>query len=140
MENNVSLKRFLDAQERDYATALQEIKQGRKRSHWMWYIFPQIRGLGFSEMSMRFGIKDLQEATAYLQHPVLGARLKEISEALLALPGHNATAIMGTPDDIKLRSCMTLFSMVPGSDELFKNVLIKFFNCDKDPATLELLR
>jgi uncharacterized protein (DUF1810 family) len=133
------LKRFLDAQQRDYATALIEIKAGHKRSHWMWYIFPQVTGLGFSEMSKRFAIKDLPEATAYLHHPVLGARLIEISKALLTLSGNNATTIMGSPDDMKLRSSMTLFSVVPVADPVFEAVLKKFFGGKKDQATLQLL-
>ncbi|RZK16298.1 MAG: DUF1810 family protein, partial [Hymenobacter sp.] len=102
MPTQASLQRFLDAQAHDYATALAELKAGRKRSHWMWYIFPQIQGLGFSEMAHRYGIQDAAEAAAYLAHPVLGARLVEISRALLAVPGSNATSIMGSPDDLKL--------------------------------------
>jgi uncharacterized protein (DUF1810 family) len=133
------LKRFLDAQQRDYATALIEIKAGHKRSHWMWYIFPQVTGLGFSEMSKRFAIKDLPEAAAFLNHPILGKRLIEITNELLALPGNNATTIMGSPDDIKLRSSMTLFSVVPVADPVFEAVLKKFFGGKKDQATLQLL-
>ena len=133
------LKRFLDAQARDYATALAEVKSGRKRSHWIWYIFPQISGLGFSEISKRYAIKDLPEATAYLSHSVLGFRLIEISKVLLDLSGNNATQIMGDPDDLKLRSSMTLFSIVPGADPVFDAVLKKFFGGQKDQATLKLL-
>jgi uncharacterized protein (DUF1810 family) len=108
-----NLKRFLDAQAGDYATALAEISNGSKRSHWMWYIFPQIDGLGYSEMAKRYAISDLPEAAGYLAHPVLGPRLVEISKALLTLPGNNATAVMGSPDNLKLRSSMTLFSPCP---------------------------
>jgi len=139
MNNNSSLKRFLDAQARDYTTALSEIKNGRKRSHWMWYIFPQVAGLGYSEMAKRYAIADLPEATGYLTHPVLGTRLIEISNALLALPANNATEVMGSPDDIKLRSCMTLFAHVPGADPVFEAVLKKYFNSEKDKATLQRL-
>ncbi|MDN3551233.1 DUF1810 domain-containing protein [Mucilaginibacter aquaedulcis] len=134
------LKRFLEAQQRDYATALSEIKAGRKRSHWMWYIFPQIDGLGYSDMAKRYAIKDLAEATDYLAHPVLGKRLKEIAAALLQLPGNNATQVMGSPDDLKLRSSMTLFTLVEGNDSVFDKVLKKLFDGHKDPATLQLVR
>jgi uncharacterized protein (DUF1810 family) len=136
-ENN--MYRFLDAQGRDYATALTEIRAGQKRSHWIWYIFPQIAGLGYSEMSKRFAINDLPEATAYLSHPVLGTRLIEIGKVLLTLPVNNANDIMGSPDDFKLRSSMTLFSLVPGSDPVFEAVLKKYFKGEKDKATLQLI-
>jgi len=133
------LKRFLDAQQRDYATALAEIKAGRKRSHWIWYIFPQIQGLGFSEISKKYAIADLPEAAASLAHPVLGERLKEISQVLLTLETNNATVVMGSPDDLKLRSSMTLFAQVPGADPVFDAVLKKYFQGEKDKATLQLL-
>jgi uncharacterized protein (DUF1810 family) len=139
MHNEPNLQRFLDAQATDYAPALAEIKNGRKRSHWMWYIFPQIQGLGFSSISQRYAIQDLSEAAAYLQHPVLGARLKEISQALLGLAGSNATNIMGSPDDLKLRSSMTLFGAVPGAEPVFQQVLDKFFGGAPDSKTLQLL-
>jgi len=134
-----SLQRFLDAQRTDYPTALAEITAGRKRSHWMWYIFPQMRGLGFSDMAHRYGIRDAAEAAAYLAHPVLGQRLIEISRALVALSGSNATSIMGSPDDMKLRSSMTLFGAVPGADAVFQAVLDKFFGGAKDAKTVQLL-
>lgn len=133
------LKRFLDAQQRDYATALSEIKSGRKRSHWIWYIFPQIDGLGFSEMSKRYAITDLPEAVAYLNHPVLGKRLKEIAGALLELKSNDAKQVMGSPDDLKLRSSMTLFAQVPGAEPVFEAVLKKYFQGEKDKATLQQL-
>jgi len=134
-----TLQRFLDAQATDYARALAEVKAGRKRSHWMWYIFPQVQGLGFSETSRFYGIQDLAEAAAYLRHPVLGPRLVAIGEALLALPGSNATSIMGSPDDMKLRSSMTLFGAVPGAAPVFEAVLAKFFGGKPDDKTLRLL-
>ena len=137
--SNDNLKRFIDAQQRDYATALTEIKSGRKRSHWIWYIFPQIAGLGYSEMSKRYAIKDLSEAIAYLAHPVLGSRLIAISTALLSLNGNNGTQVMGSPDDLKLRSSMTLFSLVPGADPVFEAVLKKYFDSKKDSATLQVI-
>ncbi|HEY9534504.1 MAG TPA: DUF1810 domain-containing protein [Mucilaginibacter sp.] len=133
------LQRFIDAQEHDYADALAEIKRGRKRSHWMWYIFPQIQGLGFSEMSKRYAIKNLDEAEAYIAHPLLGQRLIEICTALLDLDGNDAHAIFGTPDDMKLRSSMTLFASLPDAYPVFKSVLDKFFNGKMDNATLNLL-
>lgn len=139
MEIN-DLKRFLDAQEKDYSTALAEIRQGRKRSHWMWYIFPQIRGLGFSPTAQFYAIRDVQEAAAYLAHEVLGRRLVEISRALLLLPGSNPTEVFGSPDDLKLRSCMTLFSGLPGADPVFSQVLDKFFGGQKDNKTVLIVK
>jgi uncharacterized protein (DUF1810 family) len=137
--NEYRLDKFLDAQERVYETALAEIRSGRKQSHWMWYIFPQIAGLGFSDISRRFAIGNLSEAKAYLEHPLLGKRLIEISNALLNVKSKNATQIMGSPDDVKLRSFMTLFSCVPGADPVFQSVLDKFFRGSKDNQTIKLL-
>jgi uncharacterized protein (DUF1810 family) len=134
------LDRFVNAQQFDYEIALAEINAGRKRSHWMWYIFPQIAGLGFSEMSRRYSIKDLQEAVDYLNHPVLGKRLTEISSALLGLHGNDATEIFGNPDDMKLRSSMTLFASVPGANKVFEKILEKFFDGRKDQVTLFRLK
>lgn len=139
MPQETSLNRFTEAQQLDYATALAEIKQGRKRSHWMWYIFPQIQGLGFSSTSRYYGIKNRQEAEAYLRHPVLGARLREISAELLKLPQSDASRIFGYPDDLKLKSSMTLFASVPQADPVFEQVLAKYFNGEKDGQTLKLL-
>jgi uncharacterized protein (DUF1810 family) len=137
MGTEQSLQRFISAQEHEYQTALKEIRGGRKRSHWMWYIFPQIDGLGFSDMAWRYAIKDLNEAAQYLEHPVLGSRLIEISKALLELPGNNATVIMGSPDNMKLHSSMTLFSLVPAADPVFEAVIKKFFAGQKDKGTLQ---
>ena len=134
-----NLKRFTDAQERVYPTALAEIQNGRKRSHWMWFIFPQIQGLGFSETAQYYAISDLPEAAAYLQHPVLGSRLTEISTALLALGGSNANSIFGSPDDLKLKSSMTLFAALPGADPVFQSVLDKFYRGTKDARTLQII-
>ena len=125
---NNSLDRFLVAQEHSYDTALREIRSGHKRSHWMWYIFPQIAGLGMSYTAQLYAIKDIEEARQYIAHPVLGARLIEISNALL----------MGYPDDLKLRSCMTLFAQV-SDDPVFDAVLAKFYGGRADARTLELL-
>ncbi len=132
------LSRFLKAQEHDYAQALREIRAGRKRSHWMWYIFPQIQGLGFSSTAQYYAIRDLNEAKDYLAHPVLGARLKEISEALLELDGLSAHEIFGYPDDLKLRSCMTLFRMADLNCEVFEQVLEKYYDGEPDRRTVEL--
>lgn len=133
------LQRFIDAQESDYVNALAEIKKGRKRTHWMWYIFPQILGLGFSEMSKRYAIKDLDEAEAYINHPILGQRLIEICSELLKLQSNDAHEIFGSPDDMKLRSSMTLFAALPDAYPVFKSVIDKFFNGAMDGATLRLL-
>jgi uncharacterized protein (DUF1810 family) len=140
MGNETELNRFLTAQEKDYSTALAEMRRGKKQSHWMWYIFPQIRGLGHSSMARHYAIHDLAEATDYLAHPVLGPRLVEISRVLLSLPGNNALAVMGSPDDLKLRSCMTLFSLVAGADAVFLQVLTKFYDSKPDEQTIEIAR
>jgi uncharacterized protein (DUF1810 family) len=139
MQRDYTLERFLDAQQNDYAVALSEIKQGRKQSHWMWYIFPQVLGLGYTSTSIHYAIKDLDEAKAYLDHPVLGKRLVEISSALLTLETNDAYKVFGAPDNAKLKSSMTLFSLVPGTDQVFQSVLNKFFNGKKDEKTLQLL-
>jgi len=137
MKNN--LQRFTAAQQNSYATALSEIKQGRKRSHWMWFIFPQIQGLGFSPMSKLYAIENLREANEYLEHPLLGARLKEISHALLNLESNDAHQIFGDPDDMKLRSSMTLFASIPGAAPVFNAVLDQFFEGEKDRKTLNII-
>jgi uncharacterized protein (DUF1810 family) len=139
MSQQKSLNRFVEAQESSYATALAEIQQGRKRSHWMWYIFPQIRGLGYSSTAQFYAIEDAAEAQAYVQHTLLGPRLLAICQALLGLPGQNATQILGTPDDLKLRSSMTLFASLPNPDPVFQAVLDKFFKGQPDPQTLRIL-
>lgn len=135
----MSLERFIDAQERDYQIALSEIKNGRKRSHWMWYIFPQIHGLGFSETATYYAIGNLREAEEFLTHPVLGKRLVEISNELMRLKTNDAYSIFGSPDDMKLKSSMTLFSLVPNADAVFQKALDKFFDGKKDEKTLSIL-
>ncbi|MCR5890031.1 DUF1810 domain-containing protein [Hymenobacter sp. J193] len=140
MPQQPNLQRFLDAQQRDFSTALAEIRSGRKRSHWMWYIFPQIQGLGYSETARFYAIQSRPEAEAYLQHPVLGSRLVEISEALLTLESNDATRIMGSPDDVKLKSSMTLFAALEGFNPVFQRVLDKFFSGSPDAKTLQILR
>ena len=134
------LERFIRAQETDYRTALAEIRDGRKRSHWMWYIFPQIAGLGFSSTSKYYSLKNVEEAKAYLDDEILGKRLMEISGVLLNLESSDAAKIFGTPDDMKLRSSMTLFSRVKGADPVFQKVLDKFFGGLPDEKTMHLLR
>jgi uncharacterized protein (DUF1810 family) len=133
------LNRFVRAQENDYARALAEIRGGRKRTHWMWYIFPQLDGLGFSEMARRYAIRSLDEARAYLGHPVLGPRLVECAEAVLAVQGRSAREIFGTPDDLKLRSCATLFAEVSPEGSVFQRVLELYFGGEADGRTLALL-
>lgn len=134
------LERFVKAQAYDYDAALREIRGGRKRSHWMWYIFPQLRGLGFSSTAQYYGIRDLEEAKAYMAHPVLGPRLAEISEALLGLDACDPSAVMGYPDDLKLRSCMTLFALAAPEQPVFGRVLEKYYAGRRDERTLELLK
>ncbi|OWP61953.1 calpastatin [Hymenobacter amundsenii] len=133
------LQRFLDAQQATYPTALAEIQSGRKRSHWMWFIFPQLRGLGLSETARFYGIEGAAEAAVYMAHPVLSQRLVEICEALLQLASADATRIFGSPDDIKLRSSMTLFQAVPGAPGVFGRVLDRFYGGQRDAKTLALL-
>ena len=139
MTTTCNLQRFIEAQQRDYPTALAEIKQGRKRSHWMWYIFPQIVGLGYSDISKFYALKNTDEAQAYLNHPVLGNRSIEICNELLKLPTGNANQIFGSPDDLKLRSCVTLFATLPATNPVFQQVLDKFFDGEGDKRTLEII-
>ncbi|MGZ3778413.1 MAG: DUF1810 domain-containing protein [Mucilaginibacter sp.] len=139
MAGDTQLKRFIDAQERDYEIALAEIRNGRKRGHWMWYVFPQVKGLGFSSTSQLYGIANLKEAEAYLRHPVLGQRLITISNELLNLENANAADIFGNPDNMKLRSAMTLFAAVKDSDPVFQQVLDKYFLGKADLQTLTIL-
>ncbi|MDD6089120.1 MAG: DUF1810 domain-containing protein [Candidatus Limivicinus sp.] len=134
-----SLERFVTAQARDFDTALEEIEHGRKRSHWMWYVFPQIQGLGMSSTAQYYSIKDLQEARDFLAHPVLGRNLLEISNALLRLDTNNPSAVMGWPDDLKLCSCMTLFEAADPDEPVFGAVLDKFYHGERDRLTLDRL-
>lgn len=136
---NDQLERFVKAQQRDYQIARLEIKYGKKRNHWMWYIFPQIEGLGRTTTSNFYAIKDKMEAEAFLQHPILGARLIEISGELLKSSSDDAHLIFGSPDDLKLRSSMTLFSSLPLTDPVFQLVLDKFFDGKKDERTLQII-
>lgn len=139
------LTRFKKAQEHDYETAIAEVRSGQKQSHWMWYIFPQLDGLGFSEISHYYGIKGIEEAREYLADDFLRSHLVEISESLLALESNNATLVMGYPDDLKLKSSMTLFLLASGHDskyekeaKVFKAVLDKYFDGEMDEQTVEM--
>ena len=133
------LNRFVDAQDADYDAAITEIRSGRKRSHWMWYVFPQIAGLGFSPTSQHFAIRSLAEAKAYLAHPVLGPRLQECAEALLVLNGRSAHDIFGAPDDMKLRSSATLFAQAAPAGSIFHRIIEKYFEGRPDERTLAAL-
>ena len=135
----MSLERFKKAQEEDYETALAEIRSGRKRSHWMWYIFPQIKGLGYSSTAQYYAIQDKKEAENYLKHPILSKRLVEISEELLKIDNDNASEVFGYPDDMKLKSSMTLFYLV-SEKVVFKRGLEKFFCNELDKRTVEILK
>jgi uncharacterized protein (DUF1810 family) len=134
------LQRFVRAQEADYDRALEEIRRGQKRTHWMWYVFPQLAGLGLSPTSRRYAIKGRAEAAAYLWHPVLGPRLVECAEAARAVEGRSAHEIFGAPDDAKLRSCATLFAEVSPPGSVFHRLLDRYFDGRPDGRTLELLR
>ena len=140
MEKTVDVSRYIDAHKRTYQTALQEIRNGCKRSHWMWYIFPQIVGLGKSQTSRDYAIQSIEEAVAFLNNPYLGNHLIEISQALLELDEDNPTSVFGHPDDRKLKSCMTLFAFISGdNDSVFNQVLQKFYGGKKDNKTLDIL-
>ena len=138
-QGKFDLIRFHTAQKRDYEKALQELRSGKKCTHWMWYIFPQLKGLGQSDMANHYGIKSIDEAKAYLADPVLRNRLVEISNVLLTLEENDPKVIFGSPNHMKLRSCMTLFSLVDPEEEVFRKVLDKFFNGEMDKKTLMLL-
>ena len=132
------LNRFVEAQKTSYIQALSELRSGRKQSHWMWYVFPQLAGLGNSSMSVRYAIKSEEEARAYLNHPILGPRLIESAEAVFAVEGRSAYEILGSPDDMKLQSCATLFERV-SSSSVFDRLLAKYYEGERDRKTLHLL-
>ena len=138
MSESFNLERFIDVQETGYERALSEISNGKKESHWMWYVFPQIRGLGFSQTSMFYAITDIHEAEEFLKHPVLGDRLIRICNALLANKSSDAMQIFGSPDNVKLRSSMTLFSSL-NINPVFDQVLHKFFQGERDARTLQII-
>lgn len=138
-EARYDLKRFLHAQAENYPVALKELKNGKKRSHWIWYVFPQVAGLGTSAMAEAYAIRSREESEDYVKHPVLGARLIECSEVMLTHKGRRVTEIMGSPDDMKLRSSMTLFSIVAPQCSVFDEVLETFFGGTSDQRTLDFL-
>ena len=133
------LSKFVLAHRSYYSTALSEMKNGRKASHWMWYIFPQIQGLGSSGTAMYYAIENYEEAKEYIENPVTGAHLREISETLLSLESNDATQVMGWPDDLKLRSSMTLFALATKENEVFLKVLDKFYDNQPDAQTVDFL-
>lgn len=134
------LDRFLHAQDNVYDHVLAELRNGSKRTHWMWFIFPQIDGLGFSATTRHFAIKSIEEARSYLSHPVLGARLRECGEAVLAVQGRSVSDIFGDPDDMKLQSSATLFAQIDEPDSIFARLLDKYFQGMQDVKTITILR
>jgi len=139
MTHNLTFQRFLTAQAPTYHTALAELRAGRKSSHWIWFIFPQIAGLGHSSMAQQFAITSLDEAKAYLQHPVLGQRLRECTQLVLNMEGRTIDEIFPYPDNLKFRSCMTLFMSATTDNTLFKNALLKYFDGEPDQMTINIL-
>lgn len=140
MKETYDLERFITAQDRGvYEQALSEMKSGKKVFHWMWFIFPQIKGLGSSAKNRYYSISSADEARAYLAHPILGRRLREITEVILELPGDDPKALLGTPDWMKLQSSMTLFDSI-SPDDIFSDVLTKYYRSTRDPRTVALLR
>lgn len=136
---SAGLHRFVDAQADTFATALAEVRAGRKTSHWMWFIFPQLAGLGTSPLARHYAIADLEEARAYLAHAVLGPRLHEIMSAAAAVPSGSALEVFGAPDDLKLHSSATLFALLSSRQSPFQRVLDRYFDGEPDPATVRLL-
>jgi uncharacterized protein (DUF1810 family) len=137
--NDDDLQRFVQAQEARIDDAMAELRAGRKRTHWMWFVFPQLRGLGHSQMAWHFGLQSRDEAAAFLAHPLLGPRLRECVVLVLAVDGRSAHDILGSPDDLKLRSCLTLFRAVDEPNGVFARALDKYYDGEPDPATLALL-
>jgi uncharacterized protein (DUF1810 family) len=135
-----NLRRFVDAQEPVFDEALRELARGRKRTHWMWFVFPQLADLGRSEMARHFGIHSIDEARAYLRHPVLGPRLRLCCETLLQVEGRSLHEIFGSPDDLKFRSCMTLFELAAPEENLFARCIEKYCDGERDELTLGLAR
>jgi uncharacterized protein (DUF1810 family) len=139
MTDEYNLQRFLEAQDQVYDAVLDELRAGRKFSHWIWFIFPQITGLGHSGMAQKFAMTSLEEAKAYLQHPILGPRLRECTQLVLNVDGRSAEQIFGYPDHLKFRSCMTLFMSAPTDNKVFKDALLKYFDGKPDTVTLDIL-
>lgn len=139
MSNIYNLERFIYAQEPIYKNVLSELKQGKKTSHWMWYVFPQIKGLGSSLMTQKFAISSLEEAEAYLKNPILGLRLRQCTQLVLNLEGCDVEQIFSHPDNLKFQSSMTLFLYATKDNQIFKNALLMYFDGKPDPRTLEVL-
>jgi uncharacterized protein (DUF1810 family) len=139
MSDTYNLERFVEAQERVADQVTRELRDGQKRSHWMWFVFPQVHGLGHSPMAQRYAIRSLEEAKAYLEHPVLGRRLKDWTRIVVEVQGRSAEQIFGYPDYLKFRSCMTLFSRVPDADPVFSEALEKYYDGKPDDKTLRIL-
>ncbi len=139
-ENTYNLQRFIQAQADIYPDVLEELRAGRKRSHWMWFIFPQLKGLGVSEISRYYAISNLEEARAFFSHPILGKRLLECCQILNQLTNHTAYEIFGFPDEMKLRSCLTLFHLAVPDEAIFDFLLDQYFNAEIDEKTIELLK
>lgn len=140
METVYNLNRFLEAQQTKFNDALSEIKNGKKRTHWMWFIFPQIAGLGFTDFNIYYAIQNKEEATQYLNHPILGKRLIEITKAVAEINGKTALEIFGKPDERKLKSCMTLFNILNNPNPIFQQVLDKYYKGLQDENTLQLVK
>ena len=132
---SLDLQRFVDAQQGVIDAVRDELRAGRKRSHWMWFVFPQLQGLGSSAMARHYGIASLEEARAYLAHPVLGPRLRECCELVLAVPEGSAHDILGSPDDLKFRSCLTLFALAAPQEAVFRDALQRFYGGERDART-----
>lgn len=139
LDDKYNLNRFIEAQESVYTQVITELLEGKKKTHWMWFIFPQVRGLGRSSIAKLYSIKNKEEAIAYLENHPLGERIKECSEIVLKINNNNAFQIFGSPDDLKLKSSMTLFAYISNDNSIFHRVLDKFFNGQKDRKTLDLL-
>ena len=135
-----NIERFIKIQKEDYAMALKEIKNGRKRTHWMWYIFPQLKGLGTSAMAQYYGLENLEEAKEYYNNNYLRKNLLEITKTLLSLDNTNIESILGYPDNLKLLSCMTLFEIVDKSEKAFSQILDKYYNGKRDTNTIHLIK
>ena len=140
MNNIYDLQRFVEAQEHAYDSVLNELRVGQKRGHWMWYIFPQIRGLGKTAMSQKYAIASQEEAEAYLEHPILGSRLRECAQLVMNVGGRSAEKIFRYPDNLKFRSCMTLFDHSATDDDIFRDALNKYFDGKPDQLTLDILK
>ena len=139
MNDRFNLTRFIEAQDGVYSDVLHELKRGRKTGHWIWYIFPQVSGLGHSEESERYSISCINEARAYVDHPILGARLLECIELVMNVEGKSERQILGYPDDLKFRSCITLFSIVDEANSIYRCALDKYFDGEPDPKTLKAI-